>query len=327
MELQSIPGIGSERARAIRQFKDFSVAEAELRFIEKQGIEALPFDDPRYPQRLSNCYDPPILLFYRGTASLNGRRMLAIIGTRQPSNYGVHLTEQIVQELTQSNIAIVSGLAQGIDAVAHRSAMKQQMQTIGVLAHGLDRIYPHHHRKLANMMCEQGGLLTEFRQLTIPDRYHFPARNRIVAGMTDATLVIESGEKGGSLITAALANQYNRDVYAVPGRTEDTKSKGCLKLIRNHQAEIFISTADLLRSLGWADETQSGRNDFGIPIVAFNEEETKIMNCLKSTDPTPQDVIGWETNLPPSKLSSLLLQLEMKGVVVSLPGKQFRLRS
>jgi DNA processing protein len=327
MELQRIQGIGSERARAIRQFKEFSVAEAELRFIEKQGIEAIPFNDPRYPQRLSNCYDPPILLFYRGTAVLNAQRMLAIIGTRQPSDYGARLTEQIVEELTQSNIVIVSGLAQGIDAIAHRSAMKQQLQTIGVLAHGLDRIYPHHHRRLAQMMCDQGGLLTEFRQQTVPDRYHFPARNRIVAGMTDATLVIESGEKGGSLITAGLANQYHRDVYAVPGRTEDPKSNGCLRLIRNHQAEIFISTQDLLTSLGWADETKPGRTNSGIPFAALNEEEIKILTCLKSTDPTPQDVIGWETNLPVSKLSSILLQLEMKGVVVSLPGKQFRLRS
>lgn len=325
-DLQRIEGIGTERANAICRFRDFAVAEAELRFVEKEQIAAIAFTDERYPKRLAHCYDPPILLYYAGTADLNAPRMLAVIGTRQPSEYGSSWTQRIVEELSDQGVQVVSGLAQGIDAIAHRTALKKNQQTIGVLAHGLDRIYPHHHRNLANAMRKQGGLLTEFRQGTEPDRYHFPARNRIVAGMTDATLVIESGEKGGSLITASLANQYNRDVFAVPGRIDDPKSSGCLQLIRNHQAAVFTTTQELLMALGWADENQPVAPPTPTLFPELTEEEQTIVTLLKTNSPLQQDVIGWQANLPASKISSLLLQLEMKGVVVSLPGKQFRLR-
>ena len=326
-DLQRIEGIGTERARAIQQFNDFSLAEAELRFLETHQVQAIPYDDPRFPQRLLHCYDPPILLYYQGTASLNASRMLAIIGTRQPTEQGSCLTEQIVEELTKQDVMIVSGLAQGIDAIAHRQTLKMQRHTIGVLAHGLDRIYPNHHRKLAQAMRSSGGLLTEFKHRTEPDRYHFPARNRIVAGMTDATLVIESGEKGGSLITANLANQYNRDVFAVPGRVNDPKSIGCLQLIRNHQASVFTSSHDLLTALGWLDEKKPVAIQAMTLFPELNDEEKKIIDLLKNGESMQQDVIGWKTGLPASKLSGRLLELEMKGVVVSLPGKQFRLRT
>lgn len=326
-DLQRIEGIGIERARAILQFRDFSLAEAELRFLDSQQIEAIPYNDARYPRRLTHCYDPPILLYYQGTAPLNTPRMLAIIGTRQPTDQGCWLTEQIVDELTRHDIVIVSGLAQGIDAIAHRQTMKNNGQTIGVLAHGLDRIYPNHHRKLAAAMRMNGGLLTEFRHRTEPDRYHFPARNRIVAGMTDATIVIESGDKGGSLITANLANQYNRDVFAVPGRINDPKSAGCLHLIRNHQANVFTSTSELLITMGWQDEVKTTPTTALTLFPDLNEDEKKIVDLLRAGESLQQDVIGWKTALPTSKLSGRLLELEMKGVIVSLPGKQFRLRS
>lgn len=326
-ELQRIEGIGTERARAIQQFRDFSLIEAELRFLENHQIQAIDYNDPRYPQRLLHCYDPPVLLYYQGISSLNASRMLAIIGTRQPTEQGCYLTEQIVDELTKHDVVVVSGLAQGIDAIAHRQCLKNEGQTIGVLAHGLDRIYPHHHRKLAEAMRTNGGLLTEFRHRTDPDRYHFPARNRIVAGMTDATLVIESGEKGGSLITASLANQYNRDVFAVPGRINDPKSIGCLQLIRNHQASVFTTTQNLLTALGWMEEKKSNTAFTLSLFPELDEEEKKIVEYLRNGESIQQDLLGWKTGLPASKLSGRLLELEMKGVIVSLPGKQFRLRS
>lgn len=280
-QLQRIDGIGSERANAILQFRDFARAEKELLFLEKNQITALSYDDPRYPQRLLHCYDAPLLLYYSGYADLNDSRMLAIIGTRQPSDQGREWTERIVEELTGNSITVVSGLAIGVDAIAHRSALRHRLHTIGVLAHGLDRIYPYEHRKLAEEMKKEGGLLTEFVHGTEPDRYHFPSRNRLVAGMCDATLVIESGDKGGSLITASLANQYNRDVFALPGRITDEKSKGCLQLIRQHQSELFTSTNDMLMQLGWLDQPAPTRV---MPSVLFHEldpDERSIVELLK----------------------------------------------
>lgn len=323
-QLLQIEGIGPERAQAILRFRDFERAEKEIKFLEKQKIRALAINDPDYPKRLLHCYDPPVLLYYRGQANLNASRMLAVIGTRQPSEYGRGWTERILEELKDDSVTIVSGLAAGIDAIAHRAALRNKLSTIGVLAHGLDRVYPYHHRKLAQEMEQEGGLLTEFVHGTEPDRYHFPARNRLVAGMTDATLVIESGEKGGSLITASLANQYNRDVFSLPGRIADDKSMGCLKLIRQHQSEIFLSTTDLLDRLGWNDSPFEKK----ITPTLFPElskEEKKIVDHLQTGNCLHQDQIGWELNIPTSQLSSSLLQLEMKGVVLSLPGKQYRL--
>lgn len=323
-QLLSIEGIGPERANAILHFKNFSRAESELRFLEKRKIRALPIHHPDYPQRLLHCYDPPILLYYAGEADLNEKRMLAIIGTRQPTEQGRLWTERIIEELSGMNITILSGLAMGIDAIAHRSALKRKIKTIGVLAHGLDRIYPWHHRKLATEMETCGGLLTEFVQGTQPDRYHFPARNRIVAGMADATLVIESGEKGGSLITASLANQYNRDVFALPGRIQDEKSTGCLKLIRQHQAELFVSTEDMLTHLGWQVEQTAKKQQIPTLFPDLSDTEKSILQLLKEKDAWHQDQIGWKLNLSAAQLSSALLQLEMKGAVVSLPGKKFQ---
>ncbi len=325
-QLQRIEGIGVERANAIHTFRSFDRAALELAFLEKRGIQAIPYNHPAYPQRLLHCYDPPVLLYYAGTASLNPKRVLAIIGTRLPTEQGKEHTERIVEELQDQEITVVSGLAAGIDAIAHRSALRNRMPTIGVLAHGLDRIYPHHHRKLAKEMEGTGGLLTEFPHGTDPDRYHFPARNRIVAGMTDATLVIESGEKGGSLITVSLANQYNRDVFALPGRLQDEKSKGCLQLIKQHQADIFTSTTDMLQALGWLNTHVTKPTMAPTLFPELNELEQKIVDALKEGS-THQDQLGWRLDLSASVLNSALFQLEMKSVIVSLPGKQFRLRS
>ncbi len=323
-QLLQIEGIGTERAQSILRYRDFSRAEKEIRFLEKRKIRALSIEEPDYPKRLLHCYDPPVLLYYGGPANLNTPRMLAIIGTRLPTEYGRGCTERILEELKDASVTIVSGLAAGIDAIAHRAALRHHLTTVGVLAHGLDRIYPYQHRKLAAEMEGTGGLLTEFIHGTEPDRYHFPARNRLVAGMTDATLVIESGEKGGSLITASLANQYNRDVFSVPGRIGDEKSMGCLKLIRQHQSEIFLSTTDLLERLGW-DDSPAEKKISPTLFPDLTEEEKKIVDHLQKGNTLHQDQIGWELNMSSSQLNSCLLQLEMKGVVLSLPGKQYRL--
>jgi len=283
-QLQSIEGIGPERATAILGFRNFSRAESERRFIEKRKIKAIPINDPNYPKRLLHCYDPPVLLYLAGEADLNEKRMLAIIGTRQPTENGRLWTERIVEELSGNEICILSGLAVGVDAIAHRSALKHKLKTIGVLAHGLDRIYP------------------------------------------SATLVIESGEKGGSLITASLANQYNRDVFALPGRMQDEKSSGCLKLIRQHQSELFISTQDMLTHLGWGEQQAPQKQAALSLFPELTETENRIVTLLTQGDALHQDQIGWKLNLSAAQLSSCLLQLEMKGVVVSLPGKKFQAR-
>ncbi|MDB5205104.1 MAG: dprA, partial [Flavisolibacter sp.] len=221
-ELEKIDGIGEIRARSIKHFNEFHLAEHEEKFIDKYKIQALFLTDEAYPKRLLNCYDPPTLLFYKGAASLNTSKVIAIVGTRSNTDYGKAFTEKLVKDLLEHNILIVSGLAFGIDAIAHKAALKNGLQTVGVVGHGLDKIYPAQHASLAKeMITEGGGILSEFFSGTKPDKHNFPLRNRIVAGMSDATIVIESTVKGGSMITAKLADAYNRDVFALPGRTTD----------------------------------------------------------------------------------------------------------
>ena len=237
--LEKIEGIGTIRAQAIKAFRDFDVAETELRFIENQCITPLFLTDAAYPQRLLHCNDAPTLLFYKGTADLNASRIISIVGTRTNTDYGKAVTEKLVQELSSVPVLIVSGLAYGIDAFAHKAALKNGLQTIGVVGHGLDKMYPPAHTALAQEMMQKGGLLTEFFSGTMPDKHNFPLRNRIVAGISDATVVVETLVNGGSMITAKLADAYNRDVFAVPGRTIDTKSAGCNYLIQHNKAMLL----------------------------------------------------------------------------------------
>src|SRR6218665_3132118 len=222
-QLESIEGIGSVRAASIKKFTDFISCEKEIAFIEKHKIETLFITDENYPRRLLNCYDSPTLLYYRGTANLNTDKIISIVGTRTHSDYGKAICEKLVEELNDKNILIVSGLAFGIDTLAHKASLKNELQTVGVLAHGLDKIYPSQNKSLAAQMTTFGGLLTDFAKDTNPDKQNFPRRNRIVAGLCDALVVIESNLKGGSLITAELANSYNKDVFAFPGRSIDAK--------------------------------------------------------------------------------------------------------
>ena len=237
--LEKIEGIGAVRAASITAFRDFSKVEEEIKFIEKYKIKPLFIGSKEYPQRLLNCYDSPTILYYKGNADLNASKIIAVIGTRNHTEYGKQLTENLINDLAASNITVVSGLAYGIDALAHKAALKNNLPTIGVLAHGLDQVYPPLHAGLAkDMIKNNGGLLTEFRSYTTPDKHNFPTRNRIVAGMSDATIVIETGIKGGSMITAELANSYNKDVFAFPGKTTDSKRAGCNYLIKSNRQVV-----------------------------------------------------------------------------------------
>jgi len=250
-ELAAVEGIGEIKAKLIKDFNDFDSSEDEIKFLDKHHIKPLFLTDPDYPQRLLHCYDPPTLLYYRGNAALNNPKVVSIIGTRINSDYGKQMTESLVEGLAEQNVLIVSGLAFGIDAIAHKASLANKLQTVGVLAHGLDTIYPNQHKPLAKEMLLNGGLLTEFTKGTKADKHNFPKRNRIVAGMADATIVIETAAKGGSMITAELAYNYNRDLFAVPGKITDSKSAGCLKLIQQNKAILPSDASQLMQVMGW----------------------------------------------------------------------------
>lgn len=324
-ELESIEGIGTIRANSIKSFHDFNSSEEEIKFIEKYKITPLFITDKNYPQRLLNCYDNPILLFYRGNASLNTSKIIALVGTRNNSDYGKMVCEKMIEDLTDQNILVVSGLAFGIDTIAHRSALKNDLETVAVLAHGLDKIYPSQNKSLAKQMIEQGGLLTEFISHTNPDKQNFPRRNRIVAGMSDAIVVIETGAKGGSLITAELANGYNKDVFAIPGRTNDIKSEGCNYLIKNNKAALITNADDLLENMGWKEQKKSSVKKQRELFIELTTDERVIVDILQQTESIQIDELYFKSGLSSSAIASALLTLEMQGVVAALPGKIYKL--
>ena len=325
-ELENLEGIGPARAKAIRSFKTFHRAEKELSFITRYGIDTLFLNDSRYPARLLHCYDPPALLFYKGTASVNPARAIAIVGTRNNSSYGKQVTEKIVQQLAAYDATIVSGLAFGIDAIAHHAAMKNNLPTIGVMAHGLDTVYPPEHASLARSMMQTGGILTEFRSHTSPEKYNFPSRNRIVAGMTNATIVIESGIKGGSMITAEMASGYDKDVFAVPGRLTDRKSSGCNHLISKNKAIIFEDVADLTLTLGW-DAPEIRHHTIQKDIFTdLSHTEKNLVTLLQSKGPMAIDELNMHSGVSLSHLAAALLKLELNFITERLPGKMYRIR-
>jgi DNA processing protein len=325
--LENIEGIGKIRARCIKGFRDFSGSEKEISFLERYGIKAIHFRDAEYPQRLLSCYDAPVLLFYKGSASLNPARSVSIVGTRRNSDYGKQLTEKMIRDLSPYDVMIVSGLAFGIDAIAHKQALKQGLQTIAVLAHGLSTLYPPEHRLLSRQMVKQGGLLTEYTGQVKAEKHHFPIRNRIVAGISDCTIVTETAVKGGSMITADLANGYQKDVFAFPGRTTDFKSAGCNWLIRNNQATLIENASDLARMMGWEEKTKPAEKTQGDLFTVLNEVEQRIVNLLKERDKMHIDVINATSGFPGSRNAGALLELEMKGLIYSIPGRIYRLKS
>lgn len=321
--LLKIPGIGVGIANNILQQKILPIAEKELKFIDKNDIQPLSYLDQSYPQRLKHYEESPILLYYKGNASLNQERHVSVVGTRTPTQHGKSNCEQLIEDLVPYEPLIISGLAFGIDITAHRRSLETGLPTIGVMGHGLHRIYPAQHRRTAMQMIECGGLLTEFTFLTEPNREHFPMRNRIIAGMCDTLVVVETKKSGGSVISAKLGNSYNKDVMAFPGRINDPCSKGCNHLIKSHQAALLESVADIVYLQNWDLESKKKQGIQKQLFVDLNREEELIVDTLKQADTLSIDRLSRTTKLPPGLLSSLLLTLEFKGVIKSLPGKHY----
>ena len=325
-ELEKLEGIGVVRAQSIKNFNDFSVAQKEIEFIEKYKIRTLFLTDADYPQRLLNCYDSPTLLFYKGTANLNASKVLAIVGTRSDTDYGKQFTEKLVRDLSNQDILIVSGLAYGIDATAHKAAVKNGLPTVGVVGHGLDKIYPSDHTTLAkDMIKEGGGILSEFFSGTKPDKHNFPLRNRVVAGLSDATVVVETHAKGGSMITAKLADAYNRDVFAVPGRTTDSKSEGCNHLIKYNKAMLLTSADDLLEVMGWQQKKKEKSKKQKELFIELSTEEKLLIHMLQEKETVHIDEMNISSGLSSSAIAAALLNLELQNVIASLPGKSYKL--
>src|ERR1700744_1115330 len=319
-----ISGFGERRANDLNLSSALSRAEEELRFIEKNNIDVIFYTDKTYPKRLKNCADGPILLYTKGNFDLNPRYVISIVGTRNATEYGKQLCRQLVEELQQYNTLIVSGLAAGIDVCAHKESLKQNLPTIGVLGHGLDRIYPAQNRSTSEKMLENGGLITEFPSGTTPDRENFPQRNRIVAGMADATVVIEASIKGGALIAAEIANSYNRDVFAFPGRVDDEFSEGCNFLIRNNKAALLTCAADLAYSLGWEEGAPKPvREQLALPMDLSDDERLIFELIREHKQPLAIDDLSIKIKMPMSLLAMNLLNMEMQGYIRSLPGKTY----
>jgi DNA processing protein len=324
--LEHIEGIGSIRANCIKGFKDFESAEKELQFIEKYKIKTLFLTDKDYPRRLLNCYDAPALLFYKGEADLNAPRVISIVGTRNNTEYGKSFTEKLVKDLAGENVLVVSGLAFGIDAIAHKAALKYGLPTVGAVGHGLDIIYPSENKTLAKEMIQQeGGIISEFFSGTKPDKHNFPLRNRIVAGLADATVVIETAVKGGSMITAKLADSYNRDVFAVPGRVDDSKSKGCNHLIQYNKAILLTDAKQLLQVMGWEEKKKGNAPQQKELFIELSPEEIQIVQLLKEKEMLHIDEINQRSNLSSSSIAAAILNLELQNIVSSLPGKMYKL--
>ncbi len=323
--LMKIPGIGNSLATDILSAEVKKRAEQEIVFIEKNNIQPLFFLDDDYPKRLSHCSDSPIMLYFKGNTNLNAEKIISIVGTRDATNYGKLLCEKLVCDLSALQVTIVSGLAYGIDICAHKAALENNLPTVGVFAHGLDRIYPALHKSTATKMLEQGGWLTDFMSETNPDRENFPRRNRIVAGISDATIVIESKANGGSLITAEIANSYNRDVFAFPGNVGSEVSEGCNNLIKKNKATLIQSANDVVYNLGWEIVKKKKAPAQKQLFVELRGDEETVFNCLKTRDEFSIDDLCFESKMPMSKVAATLLTLEFQGLVKSLPGKRYRL--
>lgn len=323
-DLSAVDGIGEIRAKQIKDFNQFKDAEDEIKFTEKHHIQCLFLTNNDYPKRLLHCYDAPTILYYRGNANLNNSKIISIIGTRDNTDYGKQVTEDLITELIPYNVLVVSGLAYGIDAIAHKASIKNNVANVGVLAHGLDSIYPAQHKSLAKDILLNGGLLTEFRKNTKADRYNFPQRNRIVAGMADATIVVETASKGGSMITAELAYNYNKDVFAIPGKIYDGKSSGCLKLIQQNKAILLSSTEQLIEEMGWQEKKKQPKKQREL-FIELTEDEKTILQLINSKETISIDDIYLQSGLSSSSIASAILNLELQNIVLSLPGKMYRL--
>lgn len=324
-ELMKIPGLVALMSQKVNLKEMLQQAERELSFLEANKIVPLYYYDDAYPSKLRHCADSPLMLYYKGAPDLWDQRTLAIVGTRQATNYGRRMCEEIIKGFAGENILIVSGMAYGIDSCAHAKALQYDLPTVGVLAHGLDRIYPDQNRNMARRMIKQGGLITEFLSKTIPDRENFPKRNRIIAGMADAVLVVESATKGGAVITADIAHSYNRDVFAIPGRTSDEFSDGCHLLIRRNVAALIRTADDIRYSMGWESHAEKKKNNSAL-LKDYPPEEKQILGIIIKKGRASVDDIVLISGLGASKTASVLLKLEFAGVITGLPGKMYELR-
>jgi len=332
-------GAKPHAAAEIIGFCGHAALEEELLMLDRKGIRVLFYTDKDYPDRLRHLSDAPSLLFYKGNADLNAKKVVAVVGTRIPSDYGREVTAQLIRQMAQPGMLIISGLALGIDAAAHMAAIDHRLPTIGVLGHGFGHLYPPENRPLATEMLKEGGLLTSLAYSSQPEAYHFPDRNLIVAALCDALLVVETARKGGSLLTVKEALRYHRKVFAVPGRIMDTRSTGCNWLIGQNKATILTSGDGLPAAMGWGwprrgtgmqsalplDEVQAGSLRLSSSGAGPAEPENTLLELLKQKGSLTIDEIAARTGLPPSSLALLLLRLELKGAISALPGKRYRL--
>jgi DNA processing protein len=324
-KLLKIPGVGEVTAQAILSTKSFALAESELVKAEKENVELLFFTDKNYPSRLKNIPDAPSLLYCKGAVDFENPKAIAIVGTRQSTNYGKECVEQLITQLVPHDALIISGLAYGIDIHAHKQAIKQSLQTVAVMGSGIDVIYPAAHKESAKLMQAKGGLVTENTFGTKPDAHNFPMRNRIIAGLCDALIVVEAAVKGGALITAEIANSYNKDVFAFPGNIGLSHSEGCNNLIKSNKAHLITSVKDLEYIMNWEAQTKPAKKQEAFLLEGFEPDEQIVLKALLEKNPCAIDELSWKTGLPLSQLASLLLNLEFKNIIHSLPGKLYKL--
>lgn len=322
-DLLRIDGIGTQTIRGLHDAEHLEAAEKELQYIQDHEIAYSYFQDKEYPRYLKHCIDSPLILFKKGDFDLENRKIISVVGTRNITSYGTAFCEKLIGDLAPLDPIIVSGFAYGVDICAQRSALKHGLQTIGCLAHGLNQIYPKVHSKYVNDIEKNGGFVTEFWSSSNPDRENFLKRNRIIAGMSEATIVVESAERGGSLVTADIANSYDREVFAAPGRAQDKYSSGCNNLIKQQKAHIITSAADLIYILNWELEQNKASPIQQELFVELDETEKIIHTYLQQGGKQLMDTIALDCKLPIFKVSSTLLNMEMKGVVRPLPGKLF----
>lgn len=327
-KLLKIPGVGKSIIEKLKNKELLLNAEAILKEVEKQEVQLFFSTDKNYPSRLKNLYDAPAILFYKGNVDLDHFRSIGIVGTRQASEYGKSTTESIIEQSAPYNPLVISGLAYGIDITAHKAALENKLPTIAVLASGLDVIYPSQHKKYIEQIIETGGIISENPLGMQPMRNLFLARNRIIAGLSDASIIVESALKGGSLVTAEFANNYHRQVFAVPGSLTNKSSEGCNKLIQQNKANIYTKINDLVEALNWDNEinSENAPKKVELDLSLFTDEESQVIAHLRKHGEMQIDELSWQTQISINRLASLLLNLEFQGIIKAMPGKKFGLK-
>ena len=324
-QLKELGNVGNNLIESIEKGYVFTTAQEQIDYAAQQHVEILSYYDSKYPQRLKHCSDAPLIIYFKGNCDLNNSKIVGIVGTRNATSYGKKMCENVIEELAEQNVLIISGLAYGIDVNAHQEALNFNTPTVGVLAHGLDTIYPKGHTSIAEKMLVNGGLLSEHKIRTRPNRENFPKRNRIVAGMCDAIVVIESAISGGSMITAKLGNDYNRDVFSIPGRLGDIYSEGCNHLIKTNQAHLLQASKDIAYILGWNNAKKQPKSIQKELFIELSNEEQNLIDAISAQESPSIDDIAYSLALPISQVSTQLLMLEFKGLIKQLPGKLYEL--